>query len=118
VHSVNLAIYLGVAEEFLRVEISSVHYLIIPSMSSFLDILHPQQPTFSSAEMAECIFNYCRAILDPNPWARLVSEGLLKMATDLPATNLVVAFAQACGSDAIASPVHYEQLVQICRSTR
>jgi hypothetical protein len=68
VHGVNLAIYLGVAQEFFHfAEANLMTPLHVPSMSNFLDIWHPQQPVFSKAEVAESIINNCGAILGSMP---------------------------------------------------
>lgn len=62
VHSVSLAIYLGVTQEFFHfAETNPMAPLHVPSMSNFLDILHPWHPVSSSVEAAESIMNRCRA---------------------------------------------------------
>jgi ppGpp synthetase/RelA/SpoT-type nucleotidyltranferase len=109
VHSLNLAIYLGVAKEFLEVETLPR----MPSISAFLDILHPEQPTFSSAQAADAIIACCRAIVDPDQRRGGICNDLVRVAMDLPVTNLVVTHDDACGPGTLLVPCILSRLFQI-----
>lgn len=90
VHSLNLAMYLGVLEEFLSVNPLPRR----PSIASFLEILHPDQPTYSSPETAEVITNCCRVIVDPERRTGMRSNGLMKVVINLPVTKMVACLAE------------------------
>jgi hypothetical protein len=92
VHSLNLAMYFGILEEFLGVTNLPLRR---PSIASFLEILHPDQPGCSSPETAESITNCCRAILDPKHRLKNPSNDLIKVAINLPVTNMVACCADS-----------------------
>ncbi|RAO64704.1 uncharacterized protein BHQ10_000716 [Talaromyces amestolkiae] len=97
VHGMNLAIYFGVIDEILDVYSNSkfglytldMHYR--PSITSFLDILHPERPQYSDKETVMRIFNFCKEIIGNRRWAL---EKMVKVAMDLPMTHLVAGFAE------------------------
>ncbi|KAJ5170291.1 uncharacterized protein N7500_003074 [Penicillium coprophilum] len=86
VHSINLAMYLDVVEEFLGLAPLPCQV----SFSSFLDILHPGQPQYSSIGTAFNIIKCCRAVIDYQ-----FSSTLAKVATQLPTINEVGSFTES-----------------------
>jgi ppGpp synthetase/RelA/SpoT-type nucleotidyltranferase len=109
VHSLNLAIYLGVVEEFLNVESLPE----MPSISTFLDILHPGRPTFSSVDTAESIITPCKALLCSRQGRGKISDDLVRVAMDLPVTNLVVTFDETYGPGTTLVPCIIGRLFQV-----
>jgi hypothetical protein len=109
VHSLNLAIYLGVVEEFLNVESLPE----MPSISTFLDILHPGRPTFSSVDTAESIITSCKALLCSRQGRGKISDDLVRVAMDLPVTNLVVNFDETYGPGTTLVPCIIGRLFQV-----
>lgn len=104
----NLATYLGVVEEFLSVDTIQNP----PSITSFLDILHPHQPLYSSAEVAENIINFCKAILGSEHKGPETLNPLVKLAKRLPVTHLVGGFAEGI-SHTIPVPATIVRLLAI-----
>ncbi|CAI7628998.1 unnamed protein product [Penicillium pancosmium] len=103
VHTLNLAIYLGVGEAFATMY--SQHPR--PSLVSFLNILHPDCPRYSTAESAEVIAEFCRAMIDlasrPNPaFSRMMDA--MDVARRLPRTNTVVSIAGSTTSHRLFVP--------------
>lgn len=100
VHSLNLAIYLGVSEEFIDLSRSQTWR---PCLASFLDILHPNLLRPGSTDTALNIINYCKSMIDSE-----LSEGrarsLLRVAMDLPKANKVVGTAEFDGYRRILVP--------------
>jgi ppGpp synthetase/RelA/SpoT-type nucleotidyltranferase len=95
VHSLNLAIYLGVGDEF----VNSTRNRSRPSLVAFLDILHPNNPSYPMIQNAEEIANYCKEIITKPPKNRLV-----RVASDLPRTGRVVGTPKFEGSRTILVP--------------
>ncbi|KAI1254432.1 hypothetical protein MGN70_003835 [Eutypa lata] len=108
VHSLNLAIYLGVSEEFLNLGSRGPR----PSIASFLDILHPSSPRYVSLESAFMIIQYCRSIVKLESRSGRV-EGLLRVAMDLPKANRVVGTAEYDGYRRILVPGMISRLFPI-----
>ncbi|EED23181.1 hypothetical protein TSTA_066310 [Talaromyces stipitatus ATCC 10500] len=90
VHSLNLAIYFGVAEEFLCVEALPS----APSITSLLDILHPEQPQYTSNEAAQKIKKLCKAIVSSEHRRPEPLNNLVKVAMNLPVKHLVGGFTE------------------------
>lgn len=104
VHSINLAIDLGVVEELLRV---APLFRRVP-FSSFLDILHPERPQYASAETAENIIIYCKQVLDCQ-----CNSTLARVAKLLPKTNLVGSLLESYGVRTAPIPIVIVCLFQI-----
>ncbi|TGO39399.1 hypothetical protein BHYA_0055g00010 [Botrytis hyacinthi] len=65
VHSLNMAIYLGVEDKFICIDDTPK-----PSMTKMLDILHPYDPRCGDAADAQTIISYCHGLLNRqyDPW--------------------------------------------------
>ncbi|KAJ9269114.1 hypothetical protein DTO212C5_4797 [Paecilomyces variotii] len=112
VHSLNLAIYLGVGEAFINIDVPQPR----PSLVSFLDILHPDCPSYANAESAEVISEFCRAIVNPshrpNPTLNRIVDAL-DVTKKLPRTNTVVSIAGSTSSHTILVPDMISRLLPI-----
>ncbi|RAH47401.1 uncharacterized protein BO95DRAFT_359195, partial [Aspergillus brunneoviolaceus CBS 621.78] len=112
VHSLNWAIYLGVGESFVNIDVQHPP----PSLLSFLDILHPNSPQYTSAESAEMIAEFCRAILDSAHWPLSTSDKVmdaLHVARMLPRMNAIVCIAGSVGSRYIMIPDAISQMLPL-----
>ncbi|PLB49771.1 hypothetical protein P170DRAFT_510241 [Aspergillus steynii IBT 23096] len=99
VHSVNFAMYLGVVKDLL-----DVHPLPnLPSMVSFLDLVHPDSPKGFDPNTAETIAKCCRAIVDPETRPGVTSNTLVRVAMSLPVTKLVGMFTES--SVSLGTPI-------------
>ena len=101
VHSLNLAIYLGVSHQFILLSWTSEPRTSEPrpSLVTFLDILHPTRPRYTSMEDVIRIASFCQSIFDKHK-----EEGLLKVALDLPRMNRVLGTADFDGYRRILVP--------------
>lgn len=105
-HSTNLAIYLAVAHEFLSVDTLPNR----PSLTSFLDILHSDQPLCSSRRVVENIINFCKAIVSFEHRRPTQSNHLVEVAMNLPVTHVVAGFTEGI-SHTIPVPAIVAQLL-------
>ncbi|KAF7889678.1 uncharacterized protein EAF02_002093 [Botrytis sinoallii] len=71
VHSLNMAIYLGVEDKFICIDDTPK-----PSMTKMLDILHPYDPRCGDAADAQTIISYCHELLNRqyDPWVRVATR--------------------------------------------
>lgn len=108
VHSMNIAEYLGVSEEFVNVTTT----LPRPSITSFLDILHPGQPLYPSRGTSQIIINYCKAVVSPEHRTPNTTKELVQVAMNLPVTHLVAGFPEGV-SHTVAIPAMIIRLFPI-----
>lgn len=84
VHSINLAIYFDVIDEYLRL----APFTCQVSLEAFLDILHPEKGRYD-AETAEKIIECCKSVYDFQ-----FSATLPRVAAHLPTKNMIGIFAR------------------------
>lgn len=104
VHSMNLATHFGIIQGFLDLYSGNSNQDMPwhhrPTIASFLDILHPEQPQYSDKETVLKIIDFCKKIVRPEnrKWPR--SEKLewllqtLNVILNLPMTHLVAGFTE------------------------
>ena len=97
VHNLNLAIYLGVSEQFFAKAQLAWRTPPRPSFLAFLDILHPSQPRYTSCEDLRRIAHYCSVIDKMHESDKLEIKGQLQVAMDLPKTNRILGTAEFDG---------------------
>lgn len=93
IHGLNFAIYFGVAREILEMENLPER----PSITSFLDILHPFRPRYSGAESAQRIAKFCKAIVELKPKREGKSSEVLDICMNLPVKDANVAILAGSG---------------------
>lgn len=101
VHSLNVAIYLGVAQEFITERTPPCR----PSINAFLDILHPYQPRCLDHGIADMITKFCKAVLEDDIDLKSNVNELVQVARALPARNLVTSLPGAEVSEIVPIPV-------------
>ncbi|KAK6212809.1 hypothetical protein LQW54_004898 [Pestalotiopsis sp. IQ-011] len=92
VHSLNMALFLGVAGEFVDVENSRPR----PQIADILDIIHPTLPRYEDLKTLLCIANYCRNVLKGTE-ANLKKKQLARIAACLSRTDRVVTSSELGG---------------------
>lgn len=100
-HSLNLATYFGVGAELLNIP----HLSYRPSLTAFLDLLHPQKPKYSDIQVLSAITECCLAVVGPH---RQTNSVLVRAAINLPEIHMITAKAvpgvARIKSDAITVP--------------
>ncbi|KAI1496089.1 hypothetical protein F5X99DRAFT_401374 [Biscogniauxia marginata] len=93
--SLNMAIYLGVGEQFVD---SSGMELIPPSLTNFLDLMHPCSPYPVDIVNAHKIANYCQRIINQK------RNLLERVSTNLPQAGYIVCADSVQDANSVVVP--------------
>lgn len=107
IHSLNMAMFLGVTEEFFS-DVENISER--PRIGDILDIVHPTSPRYESYEIARKVESYCQKVLRHHESPSVGAGGseqhtkdLLHLAVHLSRTGRVIVFSDP--SEAVLIPL-------------